>query len=54
MGGITLQRARALRVAGIEHLFALGNAERAEDRGGSCIHDSRSFAISLNSGSAGA
>ncbi len=30
MGGITLQRARALRVAGIEHLFALGNAERAE------------------------
>lgn len=30
MGGITLQRARSLRVSGTEHLFALGNAERAE------------------------
>jgi hypothetical protein len=30
MGGTTLRHARSLRVSGIEHLFALGNAERAE------------------------
>jgi hypothetical protein len=30
MGGATLRRARSLHVSGIEHLFALGNAERAE------------------------